>query len=232
MWRLTSWRLPVKLTASYVHMYISMTVSFRCLVIAKRREDGLGTLFQTADRAALLRVEGITLENSQRLSSRKTQKSQEDWLDHYFQVYGALNSILPARKRWTLQAHVRCTGQQNGQWYYSYSTGETAKRCRPRCLKKYHYSSVEDSRLDISWQQILPDDPDAESKKKGSYGYVTTNTTYLGPVVHFSLHSSSFFDWFSSSLSVCLFFCFLNNKSTVACVLWNGYIFSLGSGDV
>ena len=55
VWRLTGARLPVNVTASYVRMYIfEYDGTFGCSVIAKRREDGLVTLLQTADHATLL----------------------------------------------------------------------------------------------------------------------------------------------------------------------------------
>ena len=52
----------------------------------EEKEDGFVTLLQTADRATLLRVEGILWENRQGPSSRRPQSPQEDYLDYYIQI--------------------------------------------------------------------------------------------------------------------------------------------------
>ena len=108
---------------------------------------------------------------AQVLAAEGLKEDQEDHLDYCFKVQGTQNAISAARKRWTLQAHAQSVGYHRGTgaggWQdYSYSTGENAKHCRLQRLNKYHYSSLEDSRLDIPWQQILPDDPDAEQRQK------------------------------------------------------------------
>ena len=127
-------------------------------------------------------MEGILRENLLSPSCRRPQSPQKDCLDYCFQVQGTWKSILFAREQWTLQAHARSTRHHRRtnarrRRNYSQSTGENADRCRPRCLKKYHYLSAEDSGLDISWQQILPDDSYTKQRKKGSCGHATTNAT-------------------------------------------------------
>ena len=75
-------------------MYIStVVVRPRCSVIAKRSEDGLVTLLQTANCSTLFRVEGILWENLPSPSCRRPQSPQKDCLDYCFQVQGTWNSI-------------------------------------------------------------------------------------------------------------------------------------------
>ena len=133
------------------------------------QENGLINVLKAADRAAILWAKSIVREHCSSLGCRRVQSTETNCLGYDKEVQGPWNPWSSSRKWLALQDNSRSPGYDQGanaNWWQDYSNSTCEdERCRLR-VQEYDYSSMVDSWLDRSQQQILLDNQDTKQRKE------------------------------------------------------------------